>query len=115
MAQWVKNSPAMQETQEMWVQFLDQEDLLGKGMTTHSSSLAWRIPQTEEPRGLQSIGLQESDPTKETEHACERSKLRYCYKKSRDFNTQNVMQPLSITRQVSIYYLEIKRLFTIVC
>ena len=87
MAQWVKNSPAMQETQEMWVQFLDQEDLLGKGMTTHSSSLAWRIPQTEEPRGLQSIGLQESDPTKETEHACERSKLRYCYKKSRDFNT----------------------------
>ena len=51
----VKNLPAVQETQ---VQFLDQEDPLEKGMGTHSSILAWRIPWTEEPGGLQSMGLQ---------------------------------------------------------
>ena len=51
----VKNLPAMQETQ---VQFLSQEDTLEKGMATHSSTLAWRIPWTEEPGGLQSMGLQ---------------------------------------------------------
>ena len=45
----VKNLPAMQETQ---VQSLGQEDLLEKGMATHSSILAWRIPWTEEPGGL---------------------------------------------------------------
>ena len=44
MAQWVKNSPAMQETQEMQVQSLVQEDSLEEGMATHSSILAWRIP-----------------------------------------------------------------------
>ena len=53
-AQTVKNLPAMRET---WVQSLDQEDPL-KGMATHSSILAWRIPWTEEPGGLQSMGLQ---------------------------------------------------------
>ena len=52
MAQMVKNVPAMQET---WVQFLDQEEPLEKGMATHSSILAWRIPWTEESGGLQSI------------------------------------------------------------
>ena len=51
----VKNLPAMQETQ-VWS--LDQEDPLGKGMATHSSILTWRIPWTEEPGGLQSMGLQ---------------------------------------------------------
>jgi len=55
VAQTVKNLPAMQETQ---VQSLGQEDPLQKGMATHSSILAWRIPQTEEPRELQSMGLQ---------------------------------------------------------
>ena len=55
MAQRVKNLPAMQETQ---VQFLGQEDLLEKGMAIHSSILAWRIPWTVEPGGLQSVGLQ---------------------------------------------------------
>ena len=44
--------------QETWVQSQGQEDLLQKGMATHSSSLAWRIPWTEEPGGLQSIGSQ---------------------------------------------------------
>ena len=48
-AQMVKNLPAMQET---WVLSLDQEDPLEKGMVTHSSILAWRIPWTEEPGRL---------------------------------------------------------------
>ena len=54
----VKNSPAMQEMQEMWVQPLGQEDPLEKGMAIHSSILAWKIPWAEEPGGLQSRGLQ---------------------------------------------------------
>ena len=53
VAQMVKNLPAMWET---WVQSLGQEDPLEKGMATHSSILAWRIPRTEEPSGLQSRG-----------------------------------------------------------
>ena len=55
MDQMVKNLPAMQEIQ---VQSLGQEDPLEEEMTTHSSILAWRIPWTEEPGGLQSMGLQ---------------------------------------------------------
>ena len=51
----VKNLPAMQET---WVQSLGREDLLEKGIVTHSSILAWRIPWAEEPGGLRSMGLQ---------------------------------------------------------
>ena len=58
MAQWVKNLPAMQETQETRVQSLGWEDPLEEGMATHSSVLAWRIPGMEEPGGLQSMGLQ---------------------------------------------------------
>ena len=54
----VKNPPAMQEPQETWVQFLDQEDPLEEGMATPSSILAWKIPWAEEPGGLQSIGSQ---------------------------------------------------------
>ena len=53
VAQMVKNLPAMQETQ---VQSPGWEDPLEKGMTTHSSTLAWRIPWTEEPGGLQAMG-----------------------------------------------------------
>ena len=52
MAQPVKNPPAMQEIQEMWVQSLGWEDPLEEEMTTHSSILAWEIPWTEEPAGL---------------------------------------------------------------
>ena len=55
VAQMIKNLPAMQET---WVQSLGQEDPLEKEMATHSSILAWKIPWTEEPGGLQSIGSQ---------------------------------------------------------
>ena len=46
----------MPETQEMWVQSLDREDPLEEEMATHSSILAWKIPWTEEPGGLHSIG-----------------------------------------------------------
>ena len=51
----VKNLPVMWET---WARSLGGEDPLEKGMATHSSILAWRIPQTEEPEGLQSMGSQ---------------------------------------------------------
>ena len=51
----VKNPPAMRET---WVGSLDWEDALEKGMATHSSTLAWRTPWTEEHGVLQSTGLQ---------------------------------------------------------
>ena len=55
LTQTIKNSPAMLEIR---VQSLDQEDPLEKGMATHSSILAWRIPCTEKPGGLQSMRLQ---------------------------------------------------------
>ena len=55
MAQMVKNPSAVQETQ---VQSLGREDPLEKGMATLSSILAWKIPWTEEPGGLQSMGSQ---------------------------------------------------------
>ena len=48
----------MQETQEIWVQSLGGEDALEEGVVTHSSVLAWRIPWTEDPGGLQSTGWQ---------------------------------------------------------
>ena len=58
MAQMVKNLPAMQKMQETRVRTLGQGDPLEKGMATHSSILAWRKTWTEEPGGLQSMGLQ---------------------------------------------------------
>ena len=60
MAQTVKNLPVRQET---WVQSLGWEDSLEEDMATHSSILAWRIPWTEMPSGLQSMGLQRSGTT----------------------------------------------------
>ena len=54
----VKNLPAVQETRGTQVQLLGQEDPLEEGMATHSSILAWRIPWTEEPGGLQAMGSQ---------------------------------------------------------
>ena len=54
----VKNLPAMPELQETWVRSLGQEDPLEEVMATYFSILAWRVPRTEEPDGLQSIGLQ---------------------------------------------------------
>ena len=60
VADLVKNPPAMWET---WVRSLSWEDPLEKGKATHSSILAWKIPRTEEPGRLQSMGSQESDTT----------------------------------------------------
>ena len=54
----VKNLPTMQETQEMWVLSLGQEDPLEEEMRTHSSILAWEIPWTVESGGLQTMGSQ---------------------------------------------------------
>ena len=55
MAQWFKNLPAKQESR---VRSLGREDPLEKAIATHSSMLAWEIPRTEEPGGLQSMGSQ---------------------------------------------------------
>ena len=60
VAQMVKHLPAMRET---WARSLGWEDPLEKEMATHSSTLAWKIPRTEEPGGLQSMGSKESDTT----------------------------------------------------
>ena len=61
VAQMVKDLSAMLEN---WVQSLGQEDPLEKGVATHSSILAWRIPWAEKPGGLQSVGSEELDTTK---------------------------------------------------
>ena len=63
MAQRVKHLPAMQET---WVRSLGQEDPLEKEMATHSSTLAWKTPQTEKPGRLQSMGSQRVRSQRET-------------------------------------------------
>ena len=68
MAQIVKNPPARQETQ---VQSLGREDPLEKGMVTHSRILAWRIPWTKEPGGLQSMG------SKRVRHDCVTNTIGY--------------------------------------
>ena len=69
MAEIVKNPPVAQETQ---VQSLGGEDPLEKGMAAHSSVLAWEIPWTEEPGGLQSLGSQRvgQDQTTNTFNTC---------------------------------------------
>ena len=58
----------MQETQEIWVWSLGYEDVLEEEMATHSIFLAWEIPWTEEPGGLQSMGLQRVGHDWATEH-----------------------------------------------
>ena len=59
----VKNLPEMEETQAIRARSLGCEDPLKEGMTTHSSNLAWKIPWTKEPGGLQSLGCKELDMT----------------------------------------------------
>ena len=61
----VKNPPVMRET---WVRSLGQEDTLEKGMAIHSGILAWIIPWTEQPGGLQPMGSQEADTTQQGNH-----------------------------------------------
>ena len=65
----VKNLPAVQQTR---VQSLSREDPLEKGIAMHSSVLAWRIPWTDEPGGLQSMGLQRVGHNLEPEHKARR-------------------------------------------
>ena len=67
VVQLVKNLPAMQET---WVQSLGWEGPLEEEVATHSSILAWRIPRTEEPGGLQSMGLQRIGHNRSTFTSC---------------------------------------------
>ena len=74
VAQTVRNLPTMQDT---WVQSLGQEDPLEKGMATHSSILACRIPWTEEPGGPQSVGLQRVGHDWATNNS--NSSYLYCY------------------------------------
>ena len=70
VTEMVKNPPAILET---WIRSLGWEDPLEEGMATHSSLLAWRIPWTAEPGGLQSMGSQSVRhhwATKDTAHTC---------------------------------------------
>ena len=87
VAQRLKRLPAMRET---WVLSLGREDPLEKGMATHSGILAWRIPWTEEPSGLQSMGSQRVDTTERLHFALKELRFRsllqntslsfgYCY------------------------------------
>ena len=85
----LKNPPANGEDIETWVQSLVQEDPLEEDMATHSSFLAWRIPWTEEPGGLQSmesqrVGYEISDPCKKIEENNRVGKTRDLFKKIRD-------------------------------
>ena len=66
----VKNRLPVQETQETRVRSLDQEGPLEEEMAVHSSILAWKIPWTEEPGGLQSLGSQRAGHDGSTEAAC---------------------------------------------
>ena len=69
MAQWERFCLPVQEMQERWVRSLGREDPLEKERATHFSILVWRIPWTEEPGGLQSMGLRRIKHNRATEHA----------------------------------------------
>ena len=85
MAQRLKHLPAMWET---WVRSLGQEDPLEKEMATPSSILAWRIPWTEEPDGLQSTGCKESDTTERQEEEGERKVGKSLHSQTRQTSTK---------------------------
>ena len=70
MAKWVKNPPAMQKAQEIWIQFLGGEDSLEEGMATHSSILVWRIPWTIGAWRATVRRVTKSDMTEAIEDAC---------------------------------------------
>ena len=73
----LKNLSAMQET---WVQSLGWEDPLEGVMTTHSSILAWRIPWTEQPGGLQSMGSQRVRHDRATKHRIAQNAITFIFK-----------------------------------
>ena len=102
----VKNTPAMQETH---VQSLGQEDPLEKGMATHSSILAWRIPWTEEPGGLQSKRSQRLGHDWENKHTYSISFLFYitysaCYRNMNLLLIRSEESGRAKTRHVSRYF-----------
>ena len=74
----VKSPPVMQKSEETRVWSLGQEDPLEEEMATHSRILAWIMPWTEEPGGLQSMGVAESDPTEAAEHARTPLRIMIC-------------------------------------
>ena len=79
--------------QETWIRSLGQEESLEKGMATHSSILAWRIPWIKEPGRLQSIGHKESDTTKVT-YAHTQSKT------SKDICSYHFWKPLTVKKGI---------------
>ena len=94
MAQKLKNLPAMRET---WVQSLGQEDLLEKGMVTHSSILVCRIPWAEEP-ALQTLwGHKESDTTERLTLSLFTFRLSLCLLQHRGEPTSTLQIPLALT------------------
>ena len=101
MAQSVKHLPAMQEA---WVQFLGGEVPLEKGMATHSSILAWRIPWTEEPGRLQVMGSQESNMT---QHYLSFFHIKICSDnfKTYDYMMMNILKYGSPEQSIILYFL----------
>ena len=79
MAQWVKNPPAMQETEETWVQSPGQEDCLEEEMATHSSILAWEIPWMEEPGAVQRLTKSQARLSDEAHTQCHCGKRKPSY------------------------------------
>ena len=75
VTQLLKNLPVMQET---WIPSVGRKDPLEKEMATHPSILAWKIPWTEEPDGLKSMGSQELDMTQPLNHHQQRVKSTFC-------------------------------------
>ena len=115
MAQRVKRLPAMQET---WVLSLGQEDPLDKEMATHSSTLAWKIPWTEEPGRLQSMGSQRVGHNWATSLSlCTTLKRNYAMRKTKDFRSYGICtySPISRCRCNSsmAYFLVLLRLLTL--
>ena len=83
----------MQESQEMWIWSLGQEDPLEEDMEAHSNILAWRIPQMEEPGRL--LNLKESDMTKVTKEEVAPNQYVYCVYKKRKLGTDTLRQSLT--------------------
>ena len=91
MAQWVKNLPAMQETQETLVWSLGREDPLEEEVANHSSILAWKIPSTEKPSRLQSMGLQSHTQLSNWAHILEHTYSIFHMKRRLPFEGQKLM------------------------
>ena len=99
VVQWWKICLPIQETQEMWVWSLGQKDPLEEEMATHSSIFAWRIPWTEEPGELQSIGSQRVEHDWVTEHTC----ISQPIKPFRKLPTVISSTPLTLSTASSLY------------